>query len=102
MSKLRSGMLKIVSEGVSVHPKSNKILFKHDLFDQLLQLFKDSVERVIGEDDHVTYLKDTKYRECPTCQTQEESFHKAGCGTLLEVCRNYLRQEQRQSLIKEL
>ena len=42
-------MLKILEEGVAVHPKSNKILFRYDLLDNLLQLFKDSVERIMPE-----------------------------------------------------
>ncbi|MEK6880677.1 MAG: hypothetical protein AABY22_13755, partial [Nanoarchaeota archaeon] len=47
MSKLKIKIGEILKEGISVHPKSNKILYKYDLFDQLLQLFKDTVERAI-------------------------------------------------------
>ena len=45
--KLRNRMLKILEEGISIHPKSNKILYNYNLFDQLLQLFKDSVEKAM-------------------------------------------------------
>ena len=86
-------MLKIVSEGVSVHPKSNKILFKHDLFDQLLQLFKDSVEKVIGEDEKPDeYIAKHLTEGELDMVTQAVEFHG----------KNALRKEQRQNLSKIL